>query len=434
MAGTTLSLGPEVEQLRTFDVLASIDLLKFDLQMYGFVQFETMQRVMDEELTLMAEGIDRPLFTEFTLRQRDGELLYFSESEWRPYVSTLVTGLQTAEREAAEDPRKTFLAEMAVRDLEMGYHMQALQPGERMVWDSPFPEAACQSYGAKFMGSLGFQPARRMGFVYQAEKNADGSVTLRSQSVDNSSSTAFAAVRQAAARDPGLDIESLRMVYDYVLEQELGTEVYAGRVVARNGEEENVWATLQRHQDLADRYLDLLIALAHSTAPRPVLEAEKKRLTYGVWALLKKRLDGDALPLPERWHAPGGTHLDSQIQQAYAEAAARADVLFGCGGAIEAAILETEGKDVFDLIFGPSRPRSDEDSQIPNRIRCIECRKESPKATVVLKDSWRCPHCKYEIDVCTGAVLHAAEGAAVGSAAAIAQLLESFRLVAAEEV
>jgi hypothetical protein len=53
-----------------------------------------------------------------------------------------------------------------------------------------------------------------------------------------------------------------------------------------------------------------------------------------------------------------------------------------------------------------------ETNRIPAQIRCIKCRKYSPREKVVhtnvrqpSKDYWGCPHCRYKIDVCTGKVL-----------------------------
>lgn len=43
------------------------------------------------------------------------------------------------------------------------------------------------------------------------------------------------------------------------------------------------------------------------------------------------------------------------------------------------------------------------------KINCIKCRKPVNKAEVVKPTSWRCPSCKYEVDICTGAEKHKSE-------------------------
>jgi hypothetical protein len=46
-------------------------------------------------------------------------------------------------------------------------------------------------------------------------------------------------------------------------------------------------------------------------------------------------------------------------------------------------------------------------NNIPAIIRCIKCRRFSPRAAIEQPDkSWRCPKCALHVDVCTGEVLH----------------------------
>ncbi len=363
------------EELRSFDVLATVHRLRYDLAVRGEIREETLEQVYDEELSYIAEGINRPLRTEFTFQQQDGELVYFDRGEWRPYMSMLVVGVEVAEREARADPRKTFLAERAGADLKIGYRMQNLRPGERMVWDSPFPEAECRRYGPKFVAGLGFQPQRRMGFIYEAVRNEDSSITLTSQSVDNSTDEAFNAVRAVAVYDGEAKLDELVAVYDQTLGNVRGGHFVAGREIGADGIEENAWHAIERHRDVLDYYFENLMRLAKQEhAPFDVLEVEKKRLTYGVWATLKQRLDRDAVSGRTEVPESSPSELQAEIQNAYYQAVLRADVLFGCGGAMgaEEAMLSASSKDVFDLIFG--REASPETAQA-GVMRCVNCPK-----------------------------------------------------------
>ena len=90
-----------------------------------------------------------------------------------------------------------------------------LQPGRHISWYSEFPEAVYRQYGQHFTDSLGLQSTRRMGFIYRATKNANGSLTLRTKSVDNSDLEAFQAAMEAA-HQPGSDIEDSVSAYDRV--------------------------------------------------------------------------------------------------------------------------------------------------------------------------------------------------------------------------
>lgn len=72
-------------------------------------------------------------------------------------------------------------------------------------------------------------------------------------------------------------------------------------------------------------------------------------------------------------------------------------IIVGCGGG-------ASGKSAGG--GGEASAASGEQEDIPKEIRCIKCGKFSPREKVVGKDSWHCPHCQYEVDICTGAVMH----------------------------
>lgn len=57
-------------------------------------------------------------------------------------------------------------------------------------------------------------------------------------------------------------------------------------------------------------------------------------------------------------------------------------------------------------VFGGKGKEAEEDDDIPSIIRCINCSKLCQKEQVVKKASWRCPHCRYEVDVCDGTIIN----------------------------
>lgn len=396
-----------LSSLRSFDVLASVDMLRFDLQVYGEILPPTAQRVLDEELTYMAEGINRPLRTEFTLPEEDGEPVYFNKGKWRPYIGMLMTGFETAKREAIADPRKNFLAVKAAGDLQIGYSLRKMQPGDTLAWESEFPEVACEQYGEGYITSFGFQPKRRMGFLYHATKNEDNSLTLVSQSVDNSDERAF--TQAWIIGESGGNMDAMLAAYDMTMMQLHGVNHYAGRRLGADSIE-NAWTALQRHKDLHGHYMEQLVDLASQTdMPRPDLELAKKRLTYGVWAALKARLDHEAFTggRVQMSDTVSARDMDREIYWAYRSAIQLGEVLAGCGGVLseeelETALLAASPEDVLRAIFG-------EDDATPRKLRCTECHRESPREQVVQVKSWRCPHCTYEVDVCTGKPIHPAD-------------------------
>lgn len=349
----------DLEQLRSFDPLASVNMLRYDLIRFGRVLPETKQRVCDEELSYLAEGIDRASRPTFALRRDGNDLLYFDDGGWRPYSGMLQTGLEVAEREAKQDFRRQFLVDWARRDQTYGYKLRSLRPGEQLVWTNPYPHAIEALYGKQFMQSCGLQPGREMGFIYRAYCRPDGHVVLESQTVDGSDPEAFAAVRQAATR-PDAEMDDLVESYDSVLAQKHGEQFYAGRRRAEIGED--AWRTIKAQEDLIVYFVEGLEKLAVSAHYGRELEEATKRHIYGVWATFKKRIDNHITRTVQT--AVGGsipdyilrTQLEREVAQNFQEFAKAGKVLIGCGGIIEMIngqnIMDADAKDVFGAIFG----------------------------------------------------------------------------------
>ncbi len=343
------------ERSRSFDQLASVDLYAYDLENFGYILPETDQRVSDEELTLIAEGLNRPLPTTFILHESNGSLQHFDHGQWIPYQVTLTRGLEIAEADARLDPRKRFLADRAATDWMIGQTLNNLQPGELYSWCSPFPDEELAKFGPDFIGEQGFQVARRMGFLYHAEKLTTGEIVLKTQSVDNSDKEAF-----VAALDAGGNITQMLEAYDKVLGLKNGANYRAGRLWNQKIAEENAWEVIHRHLDLIDYYKEQIknLAALRLFTSRYDLERDKRRLTYSVWAAIKQRIDkttpGHQQGQPIQDLYPDFAHIEQEIRHAYQELSRQGEVLFGCGGAIrgEDALLNADPSNVFDAVFG----------------------------------------------------------------------------------
>jgi len=338
------------KKAKSFDVLASVDLIRYDLDNHDQILPETWERVYDEELTYIAEGINQRLFTEFRLKRVDDELVYFHNGQWRPYLSSLVNAVSVYQLESIDDPRKKFMLDRAVDDLRIGYQLADLSPSQKLRWNSNFPDNELTLFGSRFIGSLGFQVERRMGFLYEAETDDEGYLTLKSYSVDNSDDDAFNAAMES---------EDMVEGYDSKMSQKHGGSFMAGRRPGENLSEENAWDTVRAHKDLIeDFFMKEIERLALSDLPREQLEKAKKRLTYGVWGALRKRLEEGAVISDGFLEQSGGYSLvGNEVRSAYQEMSSRGEVLFGCGGSItgEEAILHASPNEVFDSIFGGNK-------------------------------------------------------------------------------
>lgn len=374
---------PAHEQLTSFDTLASVDLMQFDLQRFGRINPETRQRVYDDELSSIAEGVDRAAYTTFVLPRQDGQLVYQAHGGPRPYGLMLEDGLQAARNDAARDWRKAFLVEWARRDQLIGRQMNMLRPGQQLTWHNAYPHDVARRHGTEFLKKeCGLMPERQMGFIYRARCLADGSVQLESHTVDRSDPDAFAAVEFMAGYDPDVDVEALVRAYDGTLRKKYGGRFYAGRRGAERTE--NAWAEITRQHDLISYFLDGLERLAAAGLPRAILRTRVEQHTYGVWKAFKNRLQsGDGAPKDTPLDAHAAEALIArEVNQAFQQARAAGDIKAGCGGAIAfGPDGPTDPLATFDAIFGRAtagEPKLDIPEGKPNykfdkRMYCVVC-------------------------------------------------------------
>lgn len=355
---------PVNELDKSFDPSAAVLMLRHDIETTGSVLPETMEQVCNEELSYIAEGIDLHSYTRFVLSQNEtGDLVYFKDGEWKPYLGLLYAGLQVSKQEAQNDYRKEFLHKDAQRDIDIGLDMQKLKPGESFAYYSAFPEHEFAQHGAEFVTELGFNVKRKMGFIYRVEKLADGRVALESHTVDNSKSDAFEAAMFEADFNPDASIESMVAAYDDTLSNATGFAFHAGRQNIAGVKEENAWEFVNQHKPLFHYYFGELIKLAQdSSLVGANLEREKKELTIGVWARAKELLNAPSNDNPSfqsavmSYSVPSHSiGIELQVQRAYQAATSRGETLTGCGGAMRANADSFEDAtldDAFKNIFG----------------------------------------------------------------------------------
>ncbi len=351
---------PQQERFKSFDPLASVHLMRFDLQTCGEVLPETLERVQDEELSYLMEGVDRAACSSFALQRRGNDFVYFDRGEWKPYGGMLLTGIEAAKADARQDFRKRFLAERAEQDFQIYGQVRKLVPGQKYAWYSPYPYAEAAQYGDDFIRNCGFVPERKMGFLYMATCEANGNVVLESQTVDQSDERAFRAAMGVFGTEPTTDMDDMVRAYDTRLSQEQGGVFYAGR----RGEEQraNAYETILGQRDLIEYFMDGLKNLANNWSLNGKdLEYAVKKHTYGIWAAFKKRIDGETTSKVQRTRngvpIVNALLLQQEVGQAFKEFASQGRVLVGCGGAIsmlkgEQDILNANSQDVFNSVFG----------------------------------------------------------------------------------
>lgn len=352
------------ELRKSFDPLASVRMFRYDIQHFGSVLPGTRERVRDEELSYLSEGVDRAARTEFIITRQEDDLTYYKNGRWQSYTAMLVTGVRVAKAEAAKDYRKQFLEDAATEDLAHGYKMRSLKPGEHMVWASPYRSDIEDMYGDEFMRQSGRNPDRQMGFLYRACCTETGDIVLESQTIDRSDDEAISAALNAAQEIPDADMDTMVDTYDEALSDKYGGSFYAGR---RNTEvKENAWKSISVQEDLIGFFLNKLETLARQPLFGDELETAVKSHIYGVWAAFKKRLDGDIAHVS--YTVPGEVSivqyalLEQEVNKAYSQFAMEGRIMIGCGGTIkilqgENNIMNASGEEVFSAIFGRDEDR-----------------------------------------------------------------------------
>ncbi len=377
----------DTERLRSFDILANVYALRRDIDVYGYVLDETREQVGNEQLSYITEGIDRAARTSFDLKCMGSELVYFDDGDWRLYADMIETGLLAAQYDAGLDKRCEFLIEWAERDKYHFDNMNQLLPGQRHVWASPYPQDVEDRFGPKFLESKGLNPTRRLGFIYQASCLEDGTIRLESQTVDRSDEAALSKVLQSFEQDQSLGLDDLVEVYDQHLSQTYGGRYYAGRSDAERAE--NAWQLIRANRDLVELLLNGLESIARSPAGRFELEETTRKHIYGVWALMKKRLDGTAAAMTmDSENANHGFvtwRLSQEVRSALVEFASEGKVLAGCGGSIslDDQIEDMDAAGAHESIF-TSRNRK---TEVMKCVTCPLCNRQGVDATIVYKDN-----------------------------------------------
>lgn len=350
------------EQRQSFDPLASIYMLRYDIGHFGYILPETRERVRDEQLSQLSEAVNRPARTSFLLKRNQAGLQYFNRGELAPYDEMLDTGLEVAQQEAERDPRKSFLVTWAQYNRYQGRRMATLRPGEHFDWFSCYPKEEEIKYGADFLQrECGLQPDREMGFLYRATCLKNGQIILESQTVDRSHKDAFKAAMEVSRSVPHASLDDLVTVYDATLEEKMPGEgpFHAGRTDSERNE--NIWQQITSNRTLIEYCLDEFEAIAQDfSLSEGELEERTKKHIYGVWAYFNKQI----AKTPYR---PGVTMYAESIsessegiayavQQAFQEFAEEGRIFAACGGSIEVLkgevnILNASSVEVFSAIF-----------------------------------------------------------------------------------
>jgi len=358
-------------------------MFRSDIEQYGTVRRETYAQAFNEELTFVAEGLDAPLQTRFTLYNSELGLV---DERGTPLQEALKRGEWAAEQAYQRDSRLGFNLSRAIHDFHEGQLVQQMADspyGETTIVSvSPFCEEAYAKLGGKMVENLGFRPDRLMAFVRIFNKLPDGNVEVLSISVDNSNLEAFRGVLGSLGVDVPADTLSddflgyrahlsinhheqkilpaaVIETYDSMMQSIYKKDFRAGR---QAGEEREAWQFITEQKDLVEHYFDRLEEIARQS---PDDLEQKRKLTYSFWAALKARMSSAEKQRTVMYAAQNVVAqnpniqkhmLNQEMNRAFVNASAKHEKMVGCGGSISFGrnkdLLKESPENAFSSIFG----------------------------------------------------------------------------------
>lgn len=364
--------------------------------------FNPEQRLYDDTTTWLAEVLPGMMRTPFEYRFDGRELYARDNSALKPIFDEAV---ETARRFG---PSRAFELRRRLIEIEEYNLMISMARGDApntMVVVSDFPPELINA--SNDIG--GYNVGRQQTMLRVITRRADGTLLMRSQSLDMSDRTALEEIYLSLGfkTRPGellgqrmlIDLQTeeqefltdqLMGVYDRSLSTQYGGQYYAGR---KNEQPVNTYDFVRAQTDLVGAFVT-----------KTKYELDEQQL-YNLAAAMRDRFEISQDKMSDSQLAgifSGDTGQEMAI--AGQNAASKGDVFNGCGVSLGARGQTSSGamNELGQLGFGN---KSEQTAKLPPKIRCINCKEKVPTKKVVKPRSWCCPSCKYEVDICSGAVI-----------------------------
>jgi len=305
--------------------LASIERLRSDKRENGSIRPEVWRRVVDEEMSLVAEGLRGNVTTSFDFTYSDNAL---RAADGESFMSIAQKGVDYFYTKALQDERYAFAYKRACYEYieaELAERLARNEIGSQtIVTVSPYPQEAADKYGTAFIQSLGYHPNRRASLLRAIEKTNEG-VRMHSRIIEDSDLKRWnnvclgglvASTDEALAQQLYFD-ESAVIVLDTIENK------YAPR--SKKDTNENVWEFLQNQNELSNHYFSEIAKLSNSNLEGEVLKDALNTLRYNFWSAIRLRKDGSLA------HIRSDVFPGVVMEQAGKEMQSRREVFAACG-------------------------------------------------------------------------------------------------------
>jgi len=342
----------------------------------------------DNLTTWLAETLDGPMFVPIEL-QFDGHEVYGHDGT--PLKQVFGKGLTEAESIVRTGPNLLF--ELRRRRLELGEYndMLALAKGDAsntLIVVSDFP--------AELMDAKadvgGYNVTRKQTMLRVITKASDGTLKIRTQSLDGSDRAGLEAVYGAmgqrplpvellgqrmqcdlADADQALIIEHLMGAYDRSMASQYGGQWYAGRP----GVKPETYNFVCRQVDLLQSFLG---QSSHTEADM-----------YNLAAACRARFEAGMTPMVNILRANfDPSRIQNELMQAGSNARAEGKVFSACGSTLGDRATTTQGLE--DAGYG-NKTKAGENYSFDKKMHCVVCQKP-PKKGESKKPCGPCGICK----------------------------------------
>ncbi len=394
-AGVLMETLEHTQETRTnkeiFDPCAAVRMAREDIEAYGDVQAGTWQQIYNEELTYIAESLDAPHKTVINYSYQPG--IGLRDERNVAFAKMLQNGREAAEERFHQDPRAEFHLVRTHHHQQEGFALEAMMEGRAgfntLISFSPFPEEAYLEHGAEFVKDIGYNPDRKIGFIYVFTKQSETQMQCTAATVDNSDLEVFRNVAATLGKEVSNTQNSddflgerITLELDAVAQARLVDQIvdsydahmglcYEGQGVFRNGRNKNFqevdgWDFATAQHDLIEYYLREIETLAKSNWDEQSILQAKKILTVSVWTEMSDRLHNvqrKDVQLSDIAEYSSNAHLsiDNQINLAFHRALGRRAGMVGCGGSISLDVTAITTKDdletLTDIGFGPDKTK-----------------------------------------------------------------------------
>ena len=316
-----------MERAQTFadPALASVERLRHDIEKKRSISPEVWQRVIDEEMSLVAEGLRGDVTTSFDFIYSDNSL---RAADGESFMDIAQKGVDYFYNKSLQDERYTFAYERACHEQAEAVLAQRLANGEidaqTIITISPYPEEAAQKYGDAFMQSIGYHPKRSAALLRAIEKTNNG-IRMHSRVIENSDLRRWNAICFEGGIKSTDEALARQLFYAEPAHNVLDKIENRYAPTKDNGSREDVWDFLQNQKDLSQHYFSEIEKLSNSNLEGNQLKEALNTLRYNFWSAIRLRNDA------EYHQYLNGTAPGTVMEQAGKEMLSRREVFISCG-------------------------------------------------------------------------------------------------------